>query len=88
MQQYLESNNVCVLSYWPPQSPDLNIIEHIWARLKNKVAKRYSSNSYELWSIVKEEWEDIPTKKIQSLYRPISMRIKETLRNNGLPSDY
>jgi len=38
-QQYLELKNVCVLSDWPPQSPDLNIMKHIWAILQTKVAK-------------------------------------------------
>jgi len=87
-QQYLETKNVCVLSDWPPQSPDLNIIEHMWAILKARVAKRYCSNSGELWSIVKEEWDRIPMETVQKLYMSIPRRLKHTLANKGLHSHY
>ena len=37
-KKWLEENKLNVLQ-WPPQSPDLNPIEHIWALLKKKLTK-------------------------------------------------
>ena len=45
---YLEKKNVCLLSDWPPQSSDLNIIENLWATLKKKVTARCPRNACEL----------------------------------------
>jgi len=86
--QYLDSNNICVISDWPPQSPDLNIIEHMWCLVKEKVAKRHPKNAEELWYTIKEEWDGIPNEAISRLYKSIPKRLQLTLRNRGLHSHY
>jgi len=58
---------ICVMSDWPPQSPDLNIIEYMWSILKSKVRKRISTNADDLLSTVKEEWDNIPYSTAQFL---------------------
>ena len=43
---FLSSHQVNVLSLYPPCSPDLNIIENIWAIVKEK-ARRHASRNLE-----------------------------------------
>jgi transposase len=47
--------------YHPPNSPDLNPIEHVWAALKRAIRSRpeRARSEDELWAAVQEEWEKI-----------------------------
>jgi hypothetical protein len=51
-------NNVKVLE-WPSQSPDLNLIEHLWAELKRCVRARRHTNLIQLHQLCQEEWAKI-----------------------------
>ena len=42
---------------WPNQSPDLNLIKHLWRDLKIAVQQRSPSNLTEFERICREEWE-------------------------------
>ena len=53
---YPDSRSICLISDWPAQSPDLNIIENLWSVLKSKVTKRMPKTDGELWSVTQEEW--------------------------------
>ncbi|KAG2461535.1 TCB1 transposase, partial [Polypterus senegalus] len=54
-KEWLQDNSVNVLE-WPSQSPDLNLIEHLWRDLKMSVHRLYPSNLMELERCCKEEW--------------------------------
>ncbi|GFX86811.1 transposable element Tc1 transposase [Trichonephila clavipes] len=47
---------------WPPQSPDLNIIEHLWGYLESKLRARFPppSTISALETALHEEWLHIP----------------------------
>ena len=45
---------------WLSQSPDLNLIEHLWRDLKIAVQRRSPSNLTEPERICREEWEKLP----------------------------
>lgn len=75
---------------WPPQSPDLNIIEPLWSTLERKVRDRYPppSSLPDLASILQEEWYKIPLQTIQDLYLSIPRRLEAVLKANGFPTPY
>ncbi|KAK1803211.1 hypothetical protein P4O66_021730, partial [Electrophorus voltai] len=58
-EEWLQDNSVNVLE-WPSQSPDLNLIEHLWRDLKMGVPRHSPPNLMELERFCKEEWEKLP----------------------------
>ena len=55
---YKSKNQLTMFDFWPPNSPDLNPIEHIWSYLKLGVNKRTINvtNAVQFKSIVKDKW--------------------------------
>lgn len=87
-RQFFTDEAVTVLEDWPAQSPDLNIIESIWAELKKKVRERMPKNLDELWSFCEEEWQKIPLKKIKDLFSSLPRRIEAVIKANGSHTKY
>ena len=65
--EWLRKKKVNVLDPWPARSPDLNVIELLWARMANNVSKRGPTSSEELAKMVKQEWAKIPQSEIDHL---------------------
>ncbi|CAJ0940480.1 unnamed protein product [Ranitomeya imitator] len=74
-QAFMQRNNYTVLES-PSQSPDLNIIEHLWDHLKRAVYARRPSNLTELELFCKEEWSKIPSSRIQELIKSYRKRLE------------
>lgn len=72
----------------PAQSPDLNVIEHLWAELKKRVAKRKVSNISALKTVVMEEWETIEPSFCKNLVESMPRRLEATVKNNGNSTKY
>ena len=53
-QRWLEEAKVEVLEGWPPNSPDLNIIETIWGMMKDEVARKEPKTKEDLWQAAQE----------------------------------
>ena len=67
-RDFLNQNNVQVLD-WPPYSPDLNPIEHLWDALDRRVRKRVNvpNNVAQLQLALIQEWNNIPQRTIVNL---------------------
>lgn len=52
--QFFHSKNVSLLHNYPPQSPDLSIIENVWKILKDRINARNPKHLDELWEVAKE----------------------------------
>ena len=61
IMNYLASKNVETLK-WPPQSPDLNPIENLWALIKRKWQSKYgmSKTKQEFVEQIFEIWDNTP----------------------------
>lgn len=70
---------------WPPQSPDLNPIENIWAHLKKQLRKRpiQPTNHNELYAAIVEEWEAIPRKILTNMVQSMPKRIEKVIKQRG-----
>lgn len=51
----------------PPQSPDLNPIEHLWKELENRVRKHVINNLSHLKQLLIQEWDKIPSETTEKL---------------------
>ena len=75
---------------WPPGSPDQNIIEHVWAILKNQIRKRRQKlkNLDKFWVMAQEEWYAIPRDQIEALYDSVPRRIDALVDARGWYTKY
>ena len=76
-------NGVDVLENWPPNSPDLNIIENLWSILKGRIAKRHPKTLEDLETFALEEFYAIPDEYVQKLFKSIKNRLILTKINRG-----
>jgi len=87
-QHFLDSRGISMLSDWPPQSPDMNIIEPLWHELKQRVASRKPATASDLWAVCQEEWNAIPREKITNLYDDMRRRVLGVIASKGGPTKY
>ncbi len=89
MQQWFDEQVFTVLE-WPSNSPDLNIIEHVWAFIKRRLYgyERALQNIQELWDRVQDIWTNLPLAFLQGLYESMPRRIRALLRNRGGNIEY
>jgi hypothetical protein len=81
---YYHENNVQMLD-WPPQSPDLNPIEQIWAIMKQKLytQKSFPKNKSELIASFFRIWDELPESLLVNLSDSIPERLEKVLKNKG-----
>lgn len=78
--KWFQENNIEVLD-WPPQSPDMNIIGHVWSLVKRKLTQ-YATDPKsldELWHRTKGIWESIKDTELQNIFESLPRRIKNCI---------
>ena len=68
---------------WCPNSPDLSIIETVWAVLQDKVIERLAFTEEELCEVLLEEWWALDQQRIQKLHDQIPFRMQACKAANG-----
>jgi transposase len=96
VQPFFKLHHITTLD-WPPYSPDLNPIDHLWWVLKKRMYKLYPQ--YNNWSKAAEEWEgfceslkecwrSIPAKLIKRLILSMPRRLEACRRAHGWHTKY
>jgi transposase len=88
-KSWLENSGLEVLD-WPPQSPDLNPIEHLWELLKRKLSAHntMATSVHSLWERVQEDWEAISAEECRNLIHSMPRRIEAVLKAKGGHTKY
>ena len=88
-KNFFKTRKIPLLS-WPPYSPDLNIIENLWAIISQKVyagGKEYKTSN-ELWGSVSHHFMTISDDVVGRLYCSIPNRLMSVLENHGKRTHY
>jgi transposase len=81
---FLTENAIDMLDSWPPYSPDLNIIENLWAFMKRKLKSENIGSKVQLRQRALEVWNSEETKALCArLADSMSTRIAECMANKG-----
>ncbi|RDB16058.1 Transposable element Tcb2 transposase [Hypsizygus marmoreus] len=75
---------------WPPSSPDMNIIEHVWDQLDALVHARKPllMNKEQLWQAIQEEWANFPCKALDTLYESMPHCVAALLKARSCHTKY
>jgi hypothetical protein len=76
------SSNMDLLA-WPPNSPDLSPIEHIWEHLKMKLEGHEFSSPEELFGFLVQEWDNLRAELIDGYCTSFSARLQIYQQING-----
>ena len=81
---WLEANGIDTLKF-PPQSPDLNPIEHLWRKLHVCVRERQEeiTDRTTLWEVLQQEWESIAVSEWRKLVHTMPERLAAVIRVKG-----
>ncbi|UYV84201.1 hypothetical protein LAZ67_X001502 [Cordylochernes scorpioides] len=74
---------------WPPYSPDLSPIEHVWDIIGRRLhALPQPRSEDELWQMVEREWRAIPQDAIRTLIDSLPRRVAACIAVRGDPTCY
>ncbi len=79
---WLRSRRVRVLN-WPACRPELSPIENIWCIIKGKICQRRPRTLQQLETYIRQEWDQIPSPKLQKLITSMPRRLQTVLKRRG-----
>lgn len=89
IQETLENQNINRMD-WPPNSPDMNPIEHVWDYVSRAIFNRNNPprNAQELVIAATEEWRNLSQETINNLIIGMHRRVNALLRSRGSNTEY
>lgn len=84
VQGYLREVGINTID-WPPKSPDLNPIEHIWDSVKKRIRAKNNppTTLADLTTAAIQEWETTPQEDIQHLISGMRRRLQAVIQARG-----
>jgi transposase len=79
---YLQSVRL-VLPGWPPNSPDLNPIEMIWALLKVRVKVHHPQTKEELQEMITRAWDELDQDLLDKIVSSFGKRVQLLIKARG-----
>lgn len=73
---------------WPPQSPDLNPIENLWAILENKVDTTNVTNKQAYFAALQKAWDDLDQQHLRNLVESMKERLQLVIEAKGGHIEY
>jgi len=73
---------------WPSKSPDLNIIENIWGKIKYEIRGQIFNTIDDLWDEINYQWSSISNELIRQLYRSLPTRMIAVIEAEGGVTHY
>ncbi|GFX69375.1 transposable element Tcb2 transposase [Trichonephila clavipes] len=68
----------------PPQSPDLNPIEHLWDLLERKIRQHNICSKNMLKIVLKDQWEKVSIEETTKLVNLMPKRLQEVLERRAI----
>ncbi|GFX56978.1 transposable element Tcb2 transposase [Trichonephila clavipes] len=62
-----------------PQSPDLNVIDHLWSHLERSVRKHQITSKEQLKTVLQEEWLNIAPETTRHLVKSMPRRLEAVI---------
>jgi hypothetical protein len=75
--------NIMLILNWPPNSPDLSVIENVWGILKLRIAARGPKTVEEPTEMLQEEWNNLEMSAIKGLFLSMRYRFEMCLKLEG-----
>ena len=84
---HFKKNQLHVLP-WPPQSPDLNPIEHLWDYLDRQITLEERCSKEIFQTALERHFYTIPEEYCHQLVDSMPNRVREVIKANGLNTRY
>lgn len=93
-QWFHDNQDRITLLGWPGKSPDLNIIEHVWATMTREIGEDLANirhvSAEDLWRRIQEKWENLRTRTsyFRVLAESMQRRLATVVDEAGGPTPY